>query len=176
MFLKEWVDVKKSVVRPILLFNAQAPDASLTLRHQTALTWPPVHPTLVSVASNAKSLPGTSPLRRWTRPLQFSQSPHHRPPRRRYFPYIVRRGRAVSTRTANSSSRNAVPASRLKHLSADIPPARPPALIHVKRPHDPFLGARETRRLRLRLCPGRHSARDCGPWRRRVRREKWKRE
>ena len=164
--------VKKSVVRPILLFNAHAPDISLTLCQQTALCIP----LLVSVAPNAKFFPGTSPLRQWTRPLQFSQPSHHRPPRSRHFPCIVRRGRAVSTRTANSPSRNAAPDSRLKHLSADIPPARPPALIHVKRPHDPFLGARETRRLRLRLCPGRHSARDCGPWRRRVRREKWKRE
>jgi hypothetical protein len=149
------------------VFNAKAPDASLTLCHQTALTWPPVHPTLVSVAPNAKSLPGTSPLRLWSRPLQFSQLPHHRPPRRRHFPCIVRRGRAVSTRTANSPSRNAVPASRLKHLSADTCSAT--CSSPRQWPHDPFLGTRLIQRRRLRLCPGRHVACNCGPWRRRGR-------
>jgi hypothetical protein len=143
------VDVKKSVVRPILLFNAQVPDASLTLCHQTALPWPPVHPTLVSVAPNAKSFPGTSLLRQWTRPLQLSQPPHHRPLPLHHMPWP-----RCQDQDGKSPSRNAVPASRLKHLSADILRAR----LHVKRPHDPFLGARETRRLRLRLCPGRHFA------------------
>jgi len=67
-------------------------------------------------------------------------------PHRHHFPCIARRARVVGTRTANTPSCDALPGGRLKHLSDDIPPARPPARLRVKRPHDPLLGALSPRR------------------------------
>jgi hypothetical protein len=76
---------------------------------------------------------------------QFSQLLHHRPPRRRHFASIALR----AARARDTSTSTADP------LSAYIPPARPPARLHVKRLHDPILGARATRQRCLCLCPGR---------------------
>jgi len=79
-------------------------------------------------------------------------------PRCRHFASIAHRAaraRDISTSTANPPSRDALPGGKSKHPSAYIPPARPPARLHLKRPHDPFLGARATRQRCLCLCPGR---------------------
>jgi hypothetical protein len=80
---------------------------------------------------------------------------------------IARRIGALSTSTTNPPSRDAFPSAQLKRLGADVPPARPPARIRVKRPHDPLLGARAARRCSVGLHPGRRQACHCGPRRRR---------
>jgi hypothetical protein len=79
-------------------------------------------------------------------------------PRHRHFASIARRAahaRDISTSTANPPSRDALPGGQSKHPSAYIPPARPPARLHVKRTHDAFLGARATRQRCHRLYPSR---------------------
>ena len=88
---------------------------------------------------------------------------------------IARRIGALSTSTTNPPSRDAFPSARLKRLGADVPPARPPARLRVKRPHNPLLGARAARRCSLCLCPRRRQACRCGPRRRRRRRGRGRR-
>jgi hypothetical protein len=67
------------------------------------------------------------------------------------FPCIARCARVVSISTANAPSCDDLPGGRLKHLSSDFPPARPPARFRVKRPPDPLLGACAPRRHRPSL-------------------------
>jgi hypothetical protein len=62
---------------------------------------------------------------------------------------------ALIVSTADRPSCDALPGGKSEPLSAYIPPARPPARLHVKRPHDPVLGARATRQRCRCLCPGR---------------------
>jgi hypothetical protein len=86
-------------------------------------------------------------------------------PRRRHFPRIARRARAVSTNTANPLSRDTIPGARLKHLSADIPPARPPPRLRVKCLHDPFLERTSDSSTSPPSFPRAALSRDCAPWR-----------
>jgi hypothetical protein len=130
-----------------LTFQSPRPDASLTLCHQTALAQHPVHPILVCGGSECEILLWvlSSPTVGTPAPI-FPTSPITIRSHRHHFPCIARRARVVSTSTANAPSCDALPGGRLKHLSSDIAPARPPARLRVKRPHDPLLGALSPRR------------------------------
>ena len=92
----------------------------------TALAWHPVHPILVSGCSEEAILP-------WD--LSDSRHTSEKPnfviiARRRNFTRIVHR--ALSTRTANLPSCDALPGAWFKRLGADVPPARPRARIRIK--------------------------------------------
>ena len=118
---------QKGVVRPVYLIQGPRPDASLTL-----CLLQPWRGTLCTVSSSlmapkARSSIGISPLRQQAH-LQNTQK--RRIVRRCNFTRIVHR--ALSTRTANLPSCDALPGAWLKRLGADVPPARPRARIRVK--------------------------------------------
>jgi hypothetical protein len=64
--------------------------------------------------------------------------------------------RALGARPTNLPVRNALPSARPKCLGPDIRPARRSPRLRLKRPHDPLLGTRTSRRRQTdRRSPGR---------------------
>jgi hypothetical protein len=53
------------------------------------------------------------------------------------------------TSAPSPPARNALPSARLKRLGTNLPPSRAPTRLRLQRPHDPFLGARASRRRRV---------------------------
>src|SRR6266851_4858792 len=133
-------------------FQSPRPDASLTLCHQTAPARHPVHPILVYGGSEREILlwdlssptVGTptpiSPTAPSPSALAVTTSPAS---------HVAPAPSAPATQMPLHATLSQMHDS--KHLGSDIPPARPPALLRVKHPHDPFLGARSVRRRCLRL-------------------------
>jgi hypothetical protein len=162
--IKEWV-VLRGHERGIcctsyLTLQSPTPNALLTLDHQT------VHPILVSCSYGGEILfwDLSSPtVGHTTNFHNFSIIVHSR---RRHFASITCRAayaRAINAGTANPRLRDTLSSAQLNNQNAYIPPARPPARLHVERPHDPFLDARATCLPCLGLSPVHRSALDCRP-------------
>jgi hypothetical protein len=145
---------------------------SLTLDHQTVLAQHTVHPILVSCGPGGEILFGdlSSPTggHTYTNFPKFSIIVHSRrrhsspaSPAARLAPVLSALAPQIPVCATLSQAHDST-----TYLSVYIPPARPPARLHVKRPHDPFLGVRATRRPCVGLSPARRSALDCGPLRR----------
>jgi hypothetical protein len=174
--MKEWVVLRghkeQVCCTSYPTFQSPRSDASMTLCHQTALARHPVHPILVYGGSEREILFWnlSSPTVGTPTPI-FPTCPIIIRSHRHHFPCIARRARVVSTSTASAPSCDALPGGRLKHLSSDIPRARPPARLQSnahttrfwarERPADPTPAC---------LCPARLHAYRCGPRRRRRRR------
>jgi hypothetical protein len=143
--MKEWVVLRghkeQVCCTSYVTIQFPRPDASLTLCHQAALARHPVRPILVYGGSEREIL-----LWDLSSPTVGSPTP--------IFPTAPSPSAlAVTTSPASHAApAPSAPATQMslhatlsqthdsEHLSSDIPPSRPPACLHVKRPHDPFLG------------------------------------
>jgi hypothetical protein len=151
--MKEWVvrhgHKEQVCCTSYLTIQFPKPDASF---HQTTLARHPVHPILVYGGSEREILLWnlSSPTVGTPTP-SFPTAPSPSAP-------------AVTTSPASHAAPElSAPAPQMplhptlsqthdsKYLSPDIPTAWPPARLRIKRPHDPFLGARSIRRRCLHL-------------------------